>query len=131
MKKSDRKNHTQANEMLCRISHLSHTIHVLKKCHIVVSQATWVSHIMPLNQPAFLSLSFSASTLLSSSLVADVVPAARRSFSSSTRLNLSIVTEVIDDATNRISHKIKRATNLKMTPRSMGSGPLLWTSSCS
>ncbi len=34
--------------MLCRVGHLSHTMHVLKKCHIVVSQPTWVSHIMPL-----------------------------------------------------------------------------------
>ena len=38
----------QANEMLCRVGHLSRTMHVLKKCHIVVSPATWVSHIMPL-----------------------------------------------------------------------------------
>ncbi len=37
--------------MLCRVGHLSHTMHVLKKCHIVVSQATWVSHIVPLNLP--------------------------------------------------------------------------------
>ena len=35
--------------MLCRVGHLSHTMHVLKKCHIAVSQPTWVSHIMPLN----------------------------------------------------------------------------------
>ncbi len=35
--------------MLCRVGHLSHTMHVLKKCHIVDSQPTWVSHIMALN----------------------------------------------------------------------------------
>ncbi len=38
----------QAIETLRRVSHLSHSMHVLKKCHIVVSQPTWVSDIMPL-----------------------------------------------------------------------------------
>ncbi len=33
---------------LHRIGYLSHTINVSKKCHIVVSQATWISGIMPL-----------------------------------------------------------------------------------
>ena len=37
-------------ETLRRVSHLSHSMHVLKKCHIVVSQPTWVSGIMPLNR---------------------------------------------------------------------------------
>ena len=39
--------------MLCRVGHLSHTMHVLKKCHLVVSQATWVSHIMPLKEASY------------------------------------------------------------------------------
>ncbi len=29
--------------------HLSYAMHVSKKCHIVVSQPTWVSGIMPVN----------------------------------------------------------------------------------
>ncbi len=41
--------------MLCRVGHLSHTMHVLKKCHIVVSQPTWVSHILPLNYLSILN----------------------------------------------------------------------------
>ncbi len=33
---------------LCRVGHLSHTVNIFKKCYIVVSQPTWVSHKMPL-----------------------------------------------------------------------------------
>ncbi len=35
-------------KMLCRVGNLCHTMHVLKKCYIAVSQPTCVSHIMPL-----------------------------------------------------------------------------------